>query len=92
MITKGRVVLFRPTEDDSIRVGEPLVGHVAWVHSDGQVNLCVIDANGMPEPRTSVKFTQREDGSPVPVGDEPPREGEYAVPLGAAWCSLVPRE
>lgn len=70
--TVGRVVWYRPNETDAITLGvglgrQPLAAHVAYVHSDTMVNLMVIDPNGYPRSRTSVRLMQ--EGLPALAGE-----------------------
>lgn len=65
--TVGRVVWFRPAEND-YRVGsseeQPLAAIVAKVQGERLVNLCVIDANGDTHPRQNVPLLQDDDDTP----------------------------
>lgn len=63
--TVGRVVWYQPNDADAEKLGalafgssQPLAAHVAYVHSDIMVNLMVIDPNGNPHSRTSVRLVQ----------------------------------
>lgn len=71
--TPGRVVWFYPADHDGIARlnGQPLSGQVAGVHHDRLVNLCVLDAYGNPQARTSVTLVQ--------PGDDVPAGGAYAT-------------
>lgn len=67
--TPGRVVLYRAGKSDQdtamVQLGsEPLPALVAWVHSDGLVNLAVADHLGTMHARQNVKLVQ--EGEPVP--------------------------
>lgn len=68
--TVGRVVWFRPAEND-YRVtadvpiaNEPLAAIVAKVHGDRLVNLCVIDQLGRSHARQNVPLLQDDDAKP----------------------------
>lgn len=66
--TVGRVVHYVPNPADMIpgaRSGE-LAAIVAAVHDDRCVNLCVIDANGEPHGKTSVRLVQPGDPEAAP--------------------------
>lgn len=60
--TVGRVVLFYPdlSFPSAGEIGQPLAATIAFVHSDTCVNLCVVDANGVTCPQTSV-FLRQDD-------------------------------
>lgn len=70
--TVGRVVLFRPGSNDSLRKNlvhrEPLAAIIAAVHSSSVVNLAVFDVHGQPFGRVNVWLTQ-EGSAPVPEGE-----------------------
>ncbi len=65
--TPGRVVWYRPGPGDVANhsIGEALAAIVCHVWSDRMVNLCVFDANGNPQPRTSVVLLQDDDQPPT---------------------------
>lgn len=53
--TVGRVVWYRPDDGDE---QERYAAHVAAVHSNGMVNLMVIDPTGIPFNRMRVRLVQ----------------------------------
>lgn len=65
----GRVVWYQPNDADAEALGaiafgarsEPLAADIAHVHSDIMVNLMVIDPNGNPHSRTSVRLVQTDE-------------------------------
>ncbi len=65
--TVGRIMWYWPSkvEDE----GQPLAAIVVRVWSDNMVNLAVFNADGVPQPRTSVPIVQ--DGSPYAAGNSP---------------------
>lgn len=56
--TVGRVVLFRPTEEERDDIRHAAI--VTMVHSDECVNLVVFDCNGVPYHRQTVLLMQDE--------------------------------
>ena len=60
--TVGRVVWYRPSEHDRVRMevrdSQPLAAVVAYVWSPALVNLTVFDHNGVPHQQTSVVLHQ----------------------------------
>lgn len=63
--TVGRVVWYHPTNDDpgGIHPGGPQAAIIAHVWSNTNVNLMVLDTDGIPYSRTSVYLVQGEDRS-----------------------------
>ncbi len=88
----GRVVWYYPSGKSQAQSGsQPWAAHVAYVHGDTCVNLMVIDPNGVPHAKTSIRLVQ--EGEPLPdspfccwmpyqIGQAAKHTGE-AVPLAA---------
>ncbi len=66
--TIGRVVLYRPTEEDRDEVRHAAI--VTMVHSNVSVNLAVFDGVGVPYNRQTVKLTQEDAEETLPGGCE----------------------
>lgn len=68
--TIGRVVWYWPGSRDPgpDAKGQPLAALVAHVHSDVLVNLFVVDANGNPYSKSSVRLVHAEDARPEAPG------------------------
>lgn len=62
--TVGHVVWYHPDPAEPYG-GQTLAAHVAFIWSEGMVNLMVIDPNGMPFSKTSVPLIQEGDKAPA---------------------------
>jgi hypothetical protein len=63
----GRIMWYWP--EKQYRGEQPWAAIVTYVHSDIMVNLATWNADGHPQPKTSVPIVQ--DGSPYTAGDSP---------------------
>lgn len=68
--TPGRIVHYHPRADEGLPFigGQPLAAIIAAVHSDRMVNLTVLDANGHPHARQSVRLVQPADARSLTTG------------------------